>query len=592
MKCVFFFFFFFYGLLFIFNAIFEIFYVIFPLLLLGDNLSFTTAAAKLHCESTFIFFAVVIPFIFLCYKIFNVLRHLTKLGRDQMYVPISSKRSNSLSELEQSLILHDRNGLNITNDESKMELISNVTRNLRIYMISCNFIWIICGVLIMILTLTHFNKYQKVCNDYNQYKEDYPELYLWKYCNFQVYPFFPGDDIACNCRGFSIPDYTLNSDEGSVVNGNMLTSLLRHWYMLETLQFHADNNIISFNLTCNELQSKNMRALEFSFMNLNHIDANCWINWRNLQYLVLNGVFPKSSHGTNPIPSSTSSFTKLKHFELNYNTFPPTSEALNIFCSFANVGYIAISMTGQPPNCVSNLKNIQYLDMSGSTIVHDIDINILSIKSLTKLVAVNSAYLNVTSFNIQSDEHVKYNTNAKYFFQGTDLCAQFMNFKTIKFNDSIEYYWSDIYNTYYPHLYQFLNDTNACEQYCNYTNSNWGSLASWWCLEKDYSNGICDPACNYIECGFDGKDCNQLCECDISLLTNRKCDIECNTTNCNYDAYECVVDKNVDFNKCFRDTKCEKTFIDDGLCDDYCQSAWCNYDGQDCGTKEDHNTEQ
>ncbi len=75
-----------------------------------------------------------------------------------------------------------------------------------------------------------------------------------------------------------------------------------------------------------------------------------------------------------------------------------------------------------------------------------------------------------------------------------------MNFKTIKFNGSIEYYWSDEYNTYYPHLYQFLNDANTCEQYCNYTNSNWGNLASWWCLEKDYSNGICDPACNYIEC--------------------------------------------------------------------------------------------
>ena len=111
------------------------------------------------------------------------------------------------------------------------------------------------GISTFFVTKSYLNSSKEFCDNYSFHDEvykDYPELYVWDYCNFKVYPITNGDHISpCNCRGFRLDkDEYLTLNE-SIFNSKLVESLLTHWFMLQTFQLYIakdDTNII-VNLT-------------------------------------------------------------------------------------------------------------------------------------------------------------------------------------------------------------------------------------------------------------------------------------------------------------------------------------------------------
>ena len=181
----------------------------------------------------------------------------------------------------------------------------------------------------------------------------------------------------------------------------------------------------------------------------------------------------------------------------------------------------------------------------------------------------------------------------------------------------------------YPYsIVEFINVTGACEFYCD---SSQGAIG---CPPFSWQNGVCDSSCNTAECGYDGGDCNQLCnynydhnlngnhsnttdsdvlECDIySSFDNGVCDVACNNSYCSFDKGGCVtlqIDRNETYcnwnsNETLNGTiniyndyddsdnnygvintsLCPTIWLADGWCDRNCWDAGrvCNYDFFDC----------
>lgn len=63
------------------------------------------------------------------------------------------------------------------------------------------------------------------------------------------------------------------------------------------------------------------------------------------------------------------------------------------------------------------------------------------------------------------------------------------------------------------------------------------------CFEGWPGDGICDPACNNGECGFDDGDCDtgEYCAdgCPIYWIGDGICDITCFVDACDYDDGDC-----------------------------------------------------
>jgi len=78
-----------------------------------------------------------------------------------------------------------------------------------------------------------------------------------------------------------------------------------------------------------------------------------------------------------------------------------------------------------------------------------------------------------------------------------------------------------------------------------------------------------------LACGWDGGDCDDLCECDPSLLGDGKCDSTCDSWKCKFDGGDCSVCKK----------GCSPSDLGDGKCDDSCNDPLCGFDGGDCSER-------
>jgi hypothetical protein len=85
------------------------------------------------------------------------------------------------------------------------------------------------------------------------------------------------------------------------------------------------------------------------------------------------------------------------------------------------------------------------------------------------------------------------------------------------------------------------------------------------CEVTKYSDGTCNPECNYAECDYDGGDCDEAL-CDVSTV------VVAGST------YGLAPDST----KVGQVGKCFAKMIGDGRCDDACNTASCNMDGGDC----------
>ena len=87
----------------------------------------------------------------------------------------------------------------------------------------------------MSLTISHINNAKVFCQEYTV---NNPELYVWDYCNFKVYPILNKNGNApCNCRGFRLSKMQYEHLDESIFSGYTIEKLLERWYMLESMQY-------------------------------------------------------------------------------------------------------------------------------------------------------------------------------------------------------------------------------------------------------------------------------------------------------------------------------------------------------------------
>ena len=75
------------------------------------------------------------------------------------------------------------------------------------------------------------------------------------------------------------------------------------------------------------------------------------------------------------------------------------------------------------------------------------------------------------------------------------VCVWYFFTKDTPFCRALDRIYFDGYNTPYGFA-QFINNTDACTPTCE-----WRGL-QFQCFPLDINNGICDPACNNIQCSF------------------------------------------------------------------------------------------
>ena len=600
-------------LLFILDAIFDTFYAIFPLLLLGDNLTFGTAAAALYTDSFITFISVYYPLFFLSIKIYVILSSCTFMSRKEWHSTYSFSSQNQ-SGLEKANI----NDAEIINDSIEKKLknsnkccfcckllfdgnyldydigvkygkykvygfIIQFIRRLLLFLWSVSLI--VFGIIMTFKTYSHFSWSEYLCNNpTSEQITKYPELKLWQYCNYKVYPIL--NENVCNCRGFVMNKDDVDNNEHLLQNST-IDSLLANFYMLEVFKLEATDMTLSMKLTSKQLQSKNMRVFYIDSISIDFVDQIIGYNWENLEFLAFRATFVKSISTNSILPNTTRLLRNIQYLDISNNLYlPPT--VIEIICHFKNLRVLITKLSGMDeiPQCLVDFTSLRYIDITASK-GNQINIAILNLPNLNEFNWPNSAITEQSFIGYQDNKtkSFEYNENTEFGWVGSNLCWRFLGTETILYQNKTTT-WNEIKDEYYPYLWQFLNKTNSCKYGCEYNDIlDYGSGI---CYETDWQNGVCNQACNVKRCLYDGGDCNQLCECDIQLLTNNKCDLKCNSTQCNYDQNECLY--NIDnyllydnYTKCIETTKCKKKeWIDDGLCDEECRIDICDMDGNDC----------
>ncbi|CAG9321390.1 unnamed protein product [Blepharisma stoltei] len=95
------------------------------------------------------------------------------------------------------------------------------------------------------------------------------------------------------------------------------------------------------------------------------------------------------------------------------------------------------------------------------------------------------------------------------------------------------------------------------------------------CNTTIWGNGICDDACNNVDCNFDMGDCaNSTCAlgCNTWMVGNSICDEACYVPECEYDKTDCTC---APF--------CSTDLLKNGVCDELCNTFSCKFDSGDCG---------
>eukprot|EP00727_Mastigamoeba_balamuthi_P014789 m51a1_g9936 putative peptidase c14 (4927) ;mRNA; r:73913-115619 len=105
------------------------------------------------------------------------------------------------------------------------------------------------------------------------------------------------------------------------------------------------------------------------------------------------------------------------------------------------------------------------------------------------------------------------------------------------------------------------------------------------CNDTLWRNGVCDPGCATLECGYDNYACRSadFCSesCAESMVNNSVCDTACITSNCSFDEGDCEAPSGPIGPP---PAVCHNSSIGNGECDSACFDKEHNYDGGDCIT--------
>ena len=229
------------------------------------------------------------------------------------------------------------------------------------------------------------------------------------------------------------------------------------------------------------------------------------------------------------IPDSIGNLKQLRYFEVTF-TYALQHIAFNVMTEWQELRYIALHVLPAVDSYIpSQFWKLPHLNT----------------------VIIEYCKLNQTIFNVE--KFMGYSTSiSRVSFDGNSLICN----DTVSIN-GIEYhgfgYLTQFYNN--PNRTGFttstMNDENLIQliQFIEtydpcFTPCVGGEEPTYWsCSNENWMDGRCDDGCDTQECGFDGGDCNQLCnfdECSMDLLWNNQCDEKCNSTECEFDFLTCV----------------------------------------------------
>ena len=471
----------------------------------------------------------------------------------------------------------------------------------KILLVGVSLFYLIIGIGFTSVVLTHFEKSKQEClNPNNKQLQQHPELTLFEQCIYKTYPFKSfnfwkrndnENSVNCNCRQL-LADLSLLNATGDNYNNNnsMLDSLLQNWDMLEILRI-TDDNVLRFSL--NLSRSYHYNSVYLKILHLENIEitslGNSIDNWKYLEYFYLS-----HAHFID-WPQSFDKLEKMSFFKLE-NAY--VSRLPNL-CTMNNLRAIYVQQSISSENKISQLPDcIVELNLLHSMIFYFLQIDSLPVGlfTMTNIKEIGLVYTDTITFNtlidvinktIVLENEFKWNdpSQTTISFDVSTLCVWYSGEIT---PTSQTYTHTQL--EYASLLKQFISDTNACKQVCEY-----GTIEKFSCTPFEWQNGVCNDECNVQSCIFDGGDCNQLCQEEapncysFGLFTNGICDIACNTSSCDYDKYECISYSydNITFGNnvthCDGDNKCPIEWVDDQWCDNYCfTNENCYNDGKDC----------
>ena len=504
---------------------------------------------------------------------------------------------------------------------------------------------ILLGVFILVMFITFINnEFEPKCvHPYtvnNDWLTKHPELEIYtKYCKKQVINIF-NYEYPCNCRLFG---YDGDSDDNYNATANVEISqigLERSFVKFTNLEgisikfsdALSENSDNRYNLTKDMFNNlKYLKVLRLVHMNIYNIDESI----KKLSKLEIFIMDYNNAEFYMPF-DSISQIAQLKALELKFMPAMSNEEIPQSICDLKLVQYLELTFSYTlktvPWDCIaSNWENLAHIDATALIFVNYIDPNFWLLPSLS------SALLDYADFNQSTftfDTFIGYsnelsvvslhgntaicgnsNDDSKIFINGTEYngfgylnyssSESFININNV--NDTYVYNYN--YDDMYP-LLSFIEKFDPCHFVCS------GGSSDLTCISSEWKDGVCDDLCNNQDCGWDGGDCVQSCDCihNNTLLFNNECNQRCNTTECDFDLTACsqtvnindtctgdyfnynisIANASLNYNNnsnsdnVFESTVCYTTWSTDLWCDSNCNVTECGYDNYECNSCPDN----
>eukprot|EP01084_Bolivina_argentea_P290836 499700_1 len=284
-----------------------------------------------------------------------------------------------------------------------------------------------CNMIVESKYAPYFNQSLSV-NEKNMFKKS-PELFVWEYCNYPVYPFSNAYDNPCNCRVFDIDWWHMlsteqqRSNQYNVTQDEIVNSLLKNWFMLEKFKTSHDSTGVIYELK--SLPAIKMKAFEWQHAKLSYISEQL-SKWELLEYFKL--------EETLLLEKLPIGFNKLKSMKLINFAETGLIEFEEQICELKELKVLHFAFEANLvtlPKCVEQLDNLMQFIIDNSILLAYIPIGVFQLKQIREFSLFNSdiSYKNILSYNNISDLEsfeFKWNNhpNIKFFMTSSPFCDQ------------------------------------------------------------------------------------------------------------------------------------------------------------------------
>ena len=468
---------------------------------------------------------------------------------------------------------------------------------------------------------------------------DNPEMIFYEsYCKHKVVNIF--GDFPCNCR---ILAFRSNTDHGYWFNQNDLESMLLRFDNLEafTVNFYAGYTFFesrladTFHLSQEMLKNHNhLTALVFIELNFEYIHG--LEHLKNLEILSIASSFeeiefPFKSIGT---------LTNLKVLHTHQVPYANNTYIDNSICNLKQLIFFELDhmekLSQVPFDCFAkNFDNLFYFSMAYMFLIEDIDASLWNMNSIRSIFLDFTNSLKQANFDFDTFDGYSQKLEKATIQAPSEVCQSYTstfqniiidqkeysgfgylydnitkiidnNLTLVPYNDSDTNAFDYNYNSTWHDLsfvsesdssglLKFIKQFDPCLGPCS------TGVSSYLCATKTHGDGACDPECNIALCGFDGGDCNQLCDLYTSVYDSNTtctldtwqmdgvCNMACNNSYCNYDFQDCIYTpsandtcNNLSYD--IENVTCYTDWTNDLWCDSHCEKLSCEGSRSGCGS--------